>query len=152
LPVEAKVIQKIEDDHKKLKQDGWEEWVEMNNLTVITETQKQMIKTAYDYGWYNAYGLESEDKRHAEMMEALKNLQDLTRKENKLKDKQQVGMFDAVAIRMTIDLKKVCEELLNVMDIQEKRWSEEFHLSAEAFKPIWDGAKQKALFTLSQIE
>lgn len=62
------------------------------------------------------------------------------------------GVIDVVAIRMVNDLKGVVEELLNVMDIQEKRWNEEFHLSAEAFKSIWDEAKEKANFTLSQMD
>jgi len=76
--LEPLVMQKIAGNHSKLKQEGWEEWIEMNDLTGITENQKQMIKTAYDYGWYNAYGLQSEDKRHSEIMGMLKRLQEKT--------------------------------------------------------------------------
>ena len=35
-------------------------------------------------------------------------------------------------------------DLLEVMEMQEKRETEEFHISASAFKPIWDEAKDKA--------
>ena len=58
--------------HTKLKEDGWEEWKEMNDLDGILPHQLEMIRSAYDYGWYNAYGLESDDARHKEMMKMLK--------------------------------------------------------------------------------
>lgn len=46
------------------------------------------------------------------------------------------------------ELKQIVEELVWCMDTQEKRKSEEFHLSAEAFVPIWDNAKARAIALL----
>ena len=60
--------------HAKLKDTGWEEWLDMNNSNQFTHNQKTIIRSAYEYGWYNAYGLKTEDKNHKEMMKALKNL------------------------------------------------------------------------------
>lgn len=37
-----------------------------------------------------------------------------------------------------VNLLLACKTALEVMRTQEKRESEEFHLSAEAFRPIWD--------------
>jgi hypothetical protein len=38
----------------------------------------------------------------------------------------------------------IIKALLNVMEIQESRDSGEFHLSIEAFRPMWDEAKSNA--------
>ena len=48
----------------------------MNDLDGILPHQLEIIRTAYDYGWYNAYGLESDDTRHKEMMKMLKETMD----------------------------------------------------------------------------
>ena len=75
--------------HDKLKEDGWKEWLDMNDLTGITENQKQMIRTAYDYGWYNAYGLESDERRHKEMIEAIEKLSNSLHQNNPKKNMEQ---------------------------------------------------------------
>ena len=62
--------------HSKLKEDAQEEWKEMNDLDGILPHQLEIIKSAYDYGWYNAYGLESDDTRHKELMAMLKETTD----------------------------------------------------------------------------
>lgn len=41
-------------------------------------------------------------------------------------------------------LREAAEELLNVMETQENRDDESFHLSITAFRPMWDDAKAKA--------
>lgn len=41
-------------------------------------------------------------------------------------------------------LRHVVVRLLEVMAIQERRDGGEFHLSAEAFRPLWDKAKEDA--------
>jgi len=60
--------------HKELKKIGWDEWLGMNNPEQYTDNQLEILESAYDYGWYNAYGLESDDRRHKEMMDELKQL------------------------------------------------------------------------------
>lgn len=62
--------------HSTLKEEAWEEWKEMNDLDGILPHQLEIIRSAYDYGWYNAYGLKSDDKRHKEMMKMLKKTMD----------------------------------------------------------------------------
>jgi len=62
------------------------------------------------------------------------------------------GQIDPVARRMVDDLYKVCEGLIQVMEIQEKRETEEFHIPAHSFKPQWDKAKQDAREVLSNID
>jgi len=42
------------------------------------------------------------------------------------------------------DAKKVISNMLAVMVTQERRETGEFHWSAEAFKPVWDEAKEQA--------
>ena len=37
-----------------------------------------------------------------------------------------------------------CKGCVSAMRMQEKRETEEFHLSAQAFWPIWDGAAKQA--------
>lgn len=46
---------------------------------------------------------------------------------------------------MDIEAKKIIEELLNAMEIQENREKEWFHLSQQAMRNIWDSAKKDAL-------
>lgn len=60
--------------HKELKDTGWREWLDINNSSQFTPNQKVIIKSAYEYGWYNAYGLKTEDKNHREMVKELKNV------------------------------------------------------------------------------
>ena len=62
------------------------------------------------------------------------------------------GTNDPIAQKMVNELLKVCRELLNVMEIQEKRMTEEFHIPAHTFTPIWNKAKEDGYFLLSQIE
>ena len=38
--------------------------------------------------------------------------------------------------------KQIIKDLIEVMETQENRMSGSFHISSEAFKPIWEEAKQ----------
>jgi len=62
--------------HKELKEAGWKEWLAMNDLTGVKKHQIDIIRGAYDYGWYNAYELKSDDTRHKEMMKVLRSFKD----------------------------------------------------------------------------
>jgi hypothetical protein len=72
-PLDAIVGMKTATTHRQLKEDGWNGWNDMRkgkyDLPALS-----LLRDAYDYGWYNAYGLVSEDKRHKEMMGMLNNL------------------------------------------------------------------------------
>lgn len=48
-------------------------------------------------------------------------------------------------------LKKTVQLLIEVMTIQERRESGEYHLSAGAFKPVWDEAKTTAQQVLDDV-
>jgi hypothetical protein len=43
-------------------------------------------------------------------------------------------------------------EIMTVIEIQEGRWKGNYHLSAEAFQPLWDRAKQNLAECLSQMD
>lgn len=47
------------------------------------------------------------------------------------------------------ELRDAVRLLLDVMDMQEKRESGEFHIPADSAKSVWDKAKQKAVDALS---
>jgi len=61
-------------DIKELKEAGWSELFEIYDLTGITKNQLEILRGAYDYGWYCAYGLESDDRRHKETMTMMEKL------------------------------------------------------------------------------
>ena len=63
--------------HLELKEEGWNEWIKLHSAEVLTDGLKTLIRTAYDYGWYNAYGLKSEDIRHNQIMKEIKLLSKL---------------------------------------------------------------------------
>ena len=46
--------------------------------------------------------------------------------------------------KVTEKLLKACLAMLSVMEIQEKRETEEFHLHVSAFRPLWNEAKRLA--------
>lgn len=48
-------------------------------------------------------------------------------------------------------LNEIIGNLISAMEIQEKRESSEFHLTSEAFKPIWDSAKDEGKIYLDYI-
>lgn len=61
----------IGDKHKKLKEDGYKEMVDKYQEGMegrFTPAQLIIVRAFYDYGWYCAYGLQSEDKKHKEVM------------------------------------------------------------------------------------
>lgn len=45
---------------------------------------------------------------------------------------------------------EVIKKLLNAMDMQEKRESEEFHIPQKTAKAIWDEAKEDAIQYLAE--
>jgi len=67
---------------KQLKEAGWKEVLEIYDLTGITENQIEILRGAYDYGWYCAYGLEGDDRRHKETMALLKQVIKTTKKQS----------------------------------------------------------------------
>ncbi len=63
-------------------------------------------------------------------------------------------MFDAVKeLDQQCDaLLRAVKQMVSAMRIQEKRETEEFHLSAEAFQPMWTGAVEFGEHCLREIE
>ena len=57
-----------------------------------------------------------------------------------------MGVIEHAAQRLDRELeaRQIIREMLTVMEIQEKRESGEFHLSANAMRPLWDRAKDRA--------
>ena len=49
-----------------------------------------------------------------------------------------------VPMEVKSDAQKIILNMLAMMVAQEKRETEEFHWSSEAFKPLWDDAKRQA--------
>lgn len=47
-------------------------------------------------------------------------------------------------------LREALRSCLSCMEIQEHREDESFHLSVEAFRPMWDEAKANAMAALEQ--
>lgn len=64
---------------------------------------------------------------------------------------QKTGVTDPQAWSIINELAGCCKELIDVMEIQEKRETEEFHLSSHAFKPMWDEAKRRAQENLDAL-
>ena len=53
-------------EHKELKEIGWKEWLADESPQGFTIGQLELLRSAYDYGWSCAYGLESNDKYQRE--------------------------------------------------------------------------------------
>lgn len=53
---------------------------------------------------------------------------------------------------VAVELLAACKKMLTIMEMQEKREAEEFHLSAEAFRPLWDEAKSQARQAIKHSE
>jgi len=51
---------------------------------------------------------------------------------------------DARIIAAAPDLLEALRGVVSAMELQEKRQTEEFHLPAEAFMPIWNAATERA--------
>ena len=62
--------------HDENKKEGWKEYKDSIDLTGINENQLSILKSAFEYGWYCAYGLVSEDKRHDEIVAQFKKLEE----------------------------------------------------------------------------
>ncbi len=58
----------------------------------------------------------------------------------------------AVLARARSELAYALRECLDMMRMQERRHSGEFHLSAAAFMPMWDKARDDALSLLARFE
>lgn len=62
----------------------------------------------------------------------------------------ETALAERDAARQQVErLREALGGLLDVMDIQEKRRSGEFHLSVEAFTPLWREAKDRARAALA---
>ena len=61
--------------HKELKEEGYKEMLTYHSNSDFTPAQLEIVRSFYDYGWCNAYGLNTEDKSHKEIMNMLKQLQ-----------------------------------------------------------------------------